>query len=658
VAARRSHDAKQPTRRTATAPAKKARAARSASLGPAAPAASRPAGPAAAAPAPAPPADVAPEIAAELAHAAADPAQRAAQWRNASAVAGVLQEIATLLQLGNANSFKVRAYESAARTLAGVGEDLGELLESGGLDELPGIGTSIAEKIAVLVRTGHLPYLDELRAQVPAGILDMMRIPGLGPKKARALHEGLGIRSIDELDAACRAGRLEGLRGFGEKTEQNILLGIEQLRSTRGTFLWSTAHAAAAPVMAALRAHAAVRQCETAGSLRRRKETVHDVDIVVATDDAPAVMQAFARGPWAARLLGSGETKTSIVDHQGLQMDLRAVTPAQYPYALHHFTGSKEHNIAMRGRAQRMGIKMNEYGLFRGETLIPCRDEAEIFAAVGLAYVPPEMREDRGEIETAETGELPARLVEASDIRGAFHLHTTAGAGRDTLEAMVRAARDRGWGWVGVADHGPGIAWTRGLDAARLATQRRAIERVQAAVPEVRVFHGIECDLAADGSLDLDAAALARLDFVIAAVHGALHLGRDEQTRRLVRAVENPLVTILGHPTGRILLHRPGCEADWPAVFAAAARAGVLVEIDAHPQRMDVNGTLAYTAREQGAMLCIGLDAHDVAGLGHIEYGLGMARRGWLEPVHLIDTRSAAEVDAHLRRRRQGSRPA
>lgn len=601
--------------------------------------------------------EMSPEIAAEVAHASADPAQDVAQWRNASAVSSVLHEIATLLQLGNANSFKVRAYETAARTLSGIDEDMGELVESGRLDDLPGVGSSIAEKIAVLIRTGQLPYLDELRAQVPAGVLDMMRVPGLGPKKAQALHAALEVNSIDELDAAVQAGRLEGLKGFGAKTAENIRLGIEQLRSTRGTFLWPVAHAAIEPVLAALRAHPAVERCEAAGSLRRRKETVHDVDIVVATRDAAAVMDAFAGGEWAVRLLGKGETKTSVVDRNGLQMDLRAVTPAQYPYALHHFTGSKEHNIAMRGRAQRMGYKMNEYGLFHGEEMVVCADEKAIFAALGLAFVPPEMREDRGEIETAETDELPQRLIETSDLRGAFHVHTTAGAGRDTLSAMVAAARARGWNWVGISDYGPGVPFAEGLDAAALAKQKAVIAKVNSA--GFRVFHGVVCDIDAEGKLDLPDTALAKLDFVIAAVHSALHLGRDDQTRRLLRAIENPHVTILGHPTSRILLQRSGLEADWPAVFAAGARLGVLIEIDAHPERMDVDGTLAHSAREHGALLSIGPDAHDVAGLGHVEFGIGLARRGWLEPQHVIDTRSTTEIEEFLRKRRVGrSEPA
>ena len=380
---------------------------------------------------------------------------------------------------------------------------------------------------------------------------------------------------------------------------------------------------------------------------------MHDVDLLVATEDAPAVMAAFAHGAWAARILRSGETKTSVVHPAGLQLDLRAVTPAQYPFALHHFTGSKEHNIAMRGRAQRLGIKMNEYGLFRGEELLTCSDEAAIFAVLDLQFVPPEMREDRGEIEAAETDAMPRRLLELSDLRGAFHVHTDAGDGRDSLEALVRAAHARGWEYIGIADHGPAAAWAHGLDTKRFDAQRRAVDALRKRLPQIRILHGVEAGIQPDGSLDLEDTALAQFDFVIAALHTALHLGRDEQTTRIRRAVTNPRVTFLAHPTGRILLERPGCDADWREVFAAAAEHGVVVEITAHPYRMDVDGLNAALAREQGALLAIAPDAHDVAGLGHVEYGVGSARRGWLEPGHVLNTRSAHDIEAFLRRLRE-----
>ena len=594
---------------------------------------------------------LAPELEAEVAHALSEDGGPAGERLGAKAISRLLQEISELLQLTNANAFKVRAYENAARALAGL-EDFDELLASGRLVDVPGIGASIAEKISTLATTGKLDYLAELRAQVPSGLLDLLRIPGLGPKKALALHDGLEIGSIDELEAACRAGRLEGLRGFGAKTAENILLGIEQLRRVQGTFLWSFAHGVVEPAIEALRKLPAVRRVEFAGSLRRRKETVHDVDIVLATDDAGAVMEAFAVGPWAARLLGKGETKTSVVHPSGLQMDLRAVTDAQYPYALHHFTGSKQHNIAMRGRAIRMGLKMNEYGLFRGDDLVLCADEKEIFAALGLEFIPPELREDTGEIEAAESGSLPADLLEPGDLRGAFHVHTTDSDGRDTLEVMVRGALQLGWEYVGIADHGPGAVYAHGLEPERIAAQRRAIEALRRELPGIRILHGIEAEVLPDGRLGLDDATLAALDFVIAAVHSSFHLTRDEQTRRLVRAVEHPHVTILAHPTGRVLLRRSGYDVDLPAVFEAAARSGVAIEIDSHPQRMDVDGAAARAARDRGALLCISPDAHAVDGLADVRYGVGLARRGWLEPRHVLNTRKFEEVQAHLQARK------
>lgn len=593
--------------------------------------------------------DLAPEIEAELRQSAgggAGPVRRLGP----RAVAGVLQEIGALLQLTNANTFKVRAYENAARSVAGL-EDLHQLLDEDRLQEVPGIGESIAEKIATLVRTGSMPYHEELRAQLPAGLLEMMRIPGLGPKKAKALYDGLGIESVEALEAACRSDELADLKGFGAKTAQNILLGIEQVRRVKGLFAGSFAAGVVAPVVEALRAHPDVTRAEVAGSLRRRKETVHDVDIVVGTGDAAAVMAMFAAGPWTARVLGSGETKTSVLHTSGLQIDLRAVSDTQYPYALHHFTGSKEHNIAMRGRAIRMGLKMNEYGLFRGETLVPCSDEAAIFAALGLDFVPPELREDQGEIEAAETHALPARLLAPDDLRGVLHVHTDAAGGRSSLAALVRAAATRRWEYIGISDHGPGAPHARGLDAAVFERQRRDLEKL-ATQHGIRILHGVECEIRADGSLDLDASVLQQFDFVIAGAHAGFDLDREAQTRRLVRAIENPCTTILAHPTGRILLQRDACDADWPAVFEAAARHGVALEIDAHPQRMDLDGLLAKQAREHGAIVCIGPDAHDVDGLGNVTHGVGSARRAWLEPRGVLNAWSLNDLDAHLRARR------
>jgi DNA polymerase (family 10) len=380
---------------------------------------------------------------------------------------------------------------------------------------------------------------------------------------------------------------------------------------------------------------------------------VHDVDIVLASANSEPVMAAFAAGPWAARVLGSGETKTSVVHPSGLQIDLRAVTSDQYPFALHHFTGSKQHNIAMRARAQQLfGIKMNEYGLFRGDEAIPCRDEEAIFAALGLAWVPPELREDQGEIDAAASGNLPGRFVELEDLRGAFHVHTTESDGRDSLAVMVRAARDLGWEYIGISDHSQSAVYARGLDAARVAAQRRAVDALAKSVPGIRIFHGIESDIRPDGGLDYDDEVLSQFDFVIAAIHSNFKLSRDEQTRRLLRAVENPFTTILAHPTGRILLRREGYEVELPAVIEAAARHGVVAEIDAHPQRLDLDSAGARLARDRGALVCISPDAHAAAGLADLRYGVGTARRGWLEPRHVLNTKPLPAIEAYLHERR------
>ena len=608
-------------------------------------------------PAEPPPAPITPELALELELSQTEAGGGGGTRPTASEIARTLQEVAELLQLTNANTFKVRAYENAARALSGIGEDFDAMLAAGTLDEIPGVGSSIAEKVATLATTGRLPYLDELRSQVPSGLLALLRIPGLGPKKAQALNSGLGIHTVEELEVACREGRLADLRGFGEKTAQNILLGIEQLRRIQGKFLWSHAHAVVEPVIEELRRHPKVQRLEFAGSLRRRKETVHDVDIVLATDAAEDVMNVFASGPWAERLLGRGETKTSVIHPIGLQMDLRAVTDAQYPYALHHFTGSKEHNIAMRGRAVRMGIKMNEYGLFRGEELIPCRDEAEIFAAVGLEFVPPEMREDQGEIEAALHGGVPKNLLALSDLKGALHVHTTASDGRDSLESLVTGAVALGWQYIGISDHAAGSLRPTGLDAAKLAAQRREIEQLRRRLPQIGILHGIEVEVLADGRLDADDGMLAECDFVIAAFHAGFQLSREDQTRRLLGAIDHPRTTILGHPTSRILLHRRGIEADWQVIFEAAARHGVVVEIDSHPQRMDLDGMGARAARDKGALLCISPDAHDVAGLAAVRYGVGLARRGWIGPQDVLNTQSFEAVQARLRQHHGSAAP-
>ena len=567
----------------------------------------------------------------------------------AEQIATVLQEIAALLEILGENPFKVRAYDNAARLLPGLAEELPGLVQSGELENVRGIGKGIAERVATLASTGRLDYHEELKSKVPPGLLEMLQVPGLGPKKVKLLFDSLEIASVEALERACRENRLLDTRGFGEKTQENILRGIALVRRNQARYFWSVAAEQAQPAVEALRHHPAVQRLEIAGSLRRRKDVVRDVDIVVSTNDPDGVTQVFATGPWVDRVLSSGPTKTSILHPSGLQMDLRVVSDTQFPYALHHFTGSKAHNIAMRGRAVRMGIKINEYGLFRGTELLPCVDEAAIFAALGLGFVPPELREDTGEIEAAEGGTLPARLLELVDLRGAFHVHTTYSDGRDTLEDMVRAASELGWDYVGISDHSQS-AGAFGMSSAKALEQVEAVERLE--VGPIRVFRGIECDILPDGSLDYPEEILRRFDFIIASVHAEFHLDRDTQTRRVLRAVENPWTTILGHPTSRMLFDEPGMDLDLGVIFEAAARHGVAVEINGQPKRMDPDGTMIRLARDHGALLCVDPDAHRVRALRNVEYGVGLARRGWLEKHHVLNTWETERLATHLRERR------
>jgi DNA polymerase (family 10) len=577
----------------------------------------------------------------------------------AAEIARVLQEIASLLELTGENVFKVRAYDNAARILPGVGDALQALIEEHELPDVPGIGTGIADRIEVLARTGRLPYHDELKSRVPPGLLDMLHVPGLGPKKIKLLHESLDIGGIDELERACKEGRLLELRGFGEKSQQNILTGIEQYRRIHTRFLWRDAAAYAAPVFAALRSHPDVQRAEIAGSLRRKRETVKDVDLLVSTTNGAAVSQFFAAGAWAARVLGSGTTKTSIVHTSGLQMDMRVVTDREFPHALHHFTGSKAHNVAMRGRAQRMGLKINEYGLFRGDELITCGDEAHLFNALGLEFIPPELREDMGEIAAAETLALPKQLLEVGDLRGAFHVHTADGSGSAPLRDMLAACGSLGWEWVGISNSTRGAHSERGLPLDRvadhLADLRRAADQARGGP---QLLCGIVAAILPDGTLDVPDALLQRFDFVIAAVRSTLDLDRDTQTRRIVRGLENPCVTILAHPMGRALPEDRAPELDLPAVIDAAVAHDVVLEINGDPRRMDLDGAMTKLARDKGARFCVDPDARTPDELRQVEYGVAMARRGWLEAHHVVNTGSAAEVEAQLGKRRGGMRKA
>ena len=567
-------------------------------------------------------------------------------------IVATLEEIAVLLELSGANPFKSRAFENGARALQSYEGDLGEGLKSGEIAAIKGIGKSLLAEIEALWKTGKSPAHEELKQQVPAGLVEMIRIPGLGPKRARELHEKLGIASVGELEYACRENRLLKLPGFGEKSQAKVLSGIEYIRRFSGRYLVSDALGQAEALLAKLQKHKGVQKIELGGSLRRRKETIGDIDILIATDEPEAVSEYFVKLPGVAEVIGSGETKSSVRLDSGIQVDLRVVPRASFAFALHYFTGSKEHNTALRQRAKDRGLKLNEYGLvpIEGGDSIVAADEAELFAALGLRYIEPEMREDQGEIAAAETGELPD-LLELGQIRGALHNHSTWSDGANSIEEMARAAKALGWEWIGLSDHSQTAFYAHGLKPDDVLRQQEEIDAVNAKLKGITVLKGIESDILPDGSLDYDEKILARFDFVVASVHGNFGLSVEKQTERCVRALENPFTTVLGHPTGRLLLAREGFAVDMDTLIATAAESGACIELNANPHRLDLDWRELRKAKRAGVLLSIGPDAHQVEGLADIRYGVALARKGWLTRGDVLNTRSLTEV---RKRRRAG----
>lgn len=573
---------------------------------------------------------------------------------NKQDVSDILDEIATLLELKGENPFKSRAYTNAARTITSLDKDLSEAVKTGELRKMKGIGEAIFGKIGELVTTGKLAYYEELKASVPPGLFEMIRIPGLGAKRAKVIHEKLGVSTVGELEYACNENRLMDLDGFGLKMQQRILDGIRSIKRYRGRFLYPAAISEADAIYGILKKHKSVHRVSIAGSLRRRKETVKDIDFVVSTKSPSAVMEAFTALSGVESVIAHGETKSSIRLASGIQVDLRAVTDAEYPFALHHFTGSKEHNIAMRARALRMGIKMNEYGLFKGEKLLPCKDEAAIFRRLGLDFIPPELREDMGEVLAAEEGRIPD-LIEMGDIKGIFHNHTTESDGNATLEEMVRAAGEAGYVYIGISDHSRSAHYANGLSVERIREQHRRIDAVQKRFKKIAIFKGIECDILPDGSLDYPDDVLATFDFVIASVHSKFKMSESEMTARVIRAIRNPHVTMLGHATGRLLLSRDGYPIDMRKVIDAAAESGTMIELNAHPYRLDLDWRLGPYAKEKGLSISINPDAHSTDGIRDVAYGVGAARKGWFTKKEVFNSRTANEVRKALDRRREAS---
>ena len=578
-------------------------------------------------------------------------------------IAAIFEEVAVLLALKeDSNPFEARAYENAARAINALDGDIEQLTRSGKLKGTPGLGATIIKRVEELVDTGQMAFYEELRNSTPAVKLEMLRIQGLGPKKINAIYDKLHVNSIAELEQACLDDRVAHLPGFGKKTQDNILQGIAFLAQHADRFQYPVAEEEAERIRAALATLPEIVRLQVAGSLRRRRETVKDIDMVASVaDDAGdevrrKIMDFFTGQPSVKAITGKGETKSSAILGSGIAMDLRVVKDSQFPYTLHHFTGSKEHHIPLRRRALSMNMTINDYGLFRGKEpdleLVPCKNEADIYAALGMAYIEPELREDMGEIEAALRGTLPV-LVQESDLRGILHVHSTWSDGQNTIRELVEACIARGYQYLGITDHSKVAAYAGGLTEENLRRQQEEIDRLnEEYTGRLHILKGTECDILKDGTLDYADEVLAKLDFVVASIHSNFNLSPEEQTQRMLRAIANPNVDIIGHPTGRILLGRVGYTLDMEAVIDAAVEHGVCIEINAHPSRLDMDWRLVKRARDRGMKIPIDPDAHILAGLDVIRYGIGVARKGWLSASDVLNTMETEALLAFFKRKR------
>jgi DNA polymerase (family 10) len=571
-------------------------------------------------------------------------------------IAAIFDEIADLLEIQGANPFRVRAYRNAARTTGELGRDLAAMVQAGAdLEALPGIGEDLAAKIREIVTTGRCSFLDRLRHELPPAVTELLKIPGLGPKRVRKLHDALGVNSLPELAAAAASGRIARLEGFGPKTEEHIRAALATHIHTERRFLRAVAAQYAEPFARYLRDAPGVHEVVIAGSYRRLRETVGDVDILATAAQGADVVSHFTRYDEVRTVLSAGDTRATVVLACGLQVDLRVVPPESFGAALHYFTGSKAHNIAVRKLAQTRGLKINEYGVFRGSKRVGGDTEASVFEAVGLAWIPPELREDRGEIDAARARTLP-KLIEMADLKGDLHAHTKASDGRHSLREMAQAARTLGLQYLAITDHSQRLTVAHGLDPARLARQHREIARLNEELDGIRLLHGVEVDILEDGSLDLPEEALANLDLVVAALHSKLDLPQAAQTARVVKALANPRVDILAHPSARLIGERPAVALDMAAVIHAARTAGAALEIDAQPQRLDLDDVHCRLARDGGVLLTVSSDAHRTSDLEYLRLGIDQARRGWLEAADVLNTRPLGEVQAWLAARRRTGR--
>jgi DNA polymerase (family X) len=553
----------------------------------------------------------------------------------------ILKEIQTLLELQGENPFKIRAYENALHSLENCPLCIAELIETNELSNLKGIGESLEKKIIELAQTGHLEYYEKLKKSIPEGLFELLRIQGLGPKKINTLYKELNINSIKKLEQACKENKLIALKGFGEKTQEKILKSISFLDSQKGQYLLSTAMQSAENILNYLKQSKDIIKIELAGSLRRYKETIKDIDILVSSNNPEKITNYFVSYPEIKSITNQGHTKTSILLKSGINVDLRVVTDKEFPYALLYFTGSKEHNIDLRTLAKNKNIKLNEYGLWQNEKIIPCNTEKDIFKSLGLHYIPPELRENQNEIEFASKQEIPT-LIEEKDLQGTLHIHTTWSDGQNSPEEMITKAKNMGYSYVGICDHSESAFYARGLSPERIKQQRKELDTINKKI-DINILYGIEIEIHKDGSIDYSDDVLSSFDFVIAGVHSSFNLEQKEMTKRIITTLKNKYVTMLAHPTGRLLLERDAYQIDMNTVIQACSDYGKIIELNANPRRLDIDWRYIKTAKEKNVLISINTDAHRVEGLNYMKYGVGIARKGWLTAKDVINTLSFEE---------------
>jgi len=570
---------------------------------------------------------------------------------DSSSVGEVLQEIALLLELKGDNPFKIKAYSNAARSIEILEEDLARVIREGRLKEIKGIGDALAHQITELVNTGKLQVYEDLRSSVPPGHLEMLKIPGLGPKKIKALYDALDIKTVGELEYAGLENRLVELQGFGQKTQEKILQGIQQIKKYQGRYLFGEVIEGAEAILKKVLSHPKVLRANLAGSLRRRMEVVRNINLVVSTSQPREVLTAFSKLPEVEVVQFKDKASGRYALLTGVEVDLRTSSDQAFPNQLLQRTGSLSHWNAMMERAKTLGFKLSEEGLRRTGRGIFCKEEEGIFEALGLHFIPPELRENQGEIEAAERHELPL-LIEDRDIKGVFHVHSSYSDGTTSIKSMARAAKTMGFSYMGLSDHSQTARYAGGLNVEKLKKQWEEIDQVNGEMDGFHMFKGIESDILPDGSLDYDEAILKKFDFVIASVHSHFTMPLEEMTQRIVKAIRNPFTTILGHPTGRLLLAREPYAIDMTRLINEASKTGVAIELNAHPYRLDLDWRLCKDAKEKGVKIIINPDAHDEAGLKDTYFGVGIARKGWLEPGDILNTMDLEEMKQFLKKRK------